>query len=346
MKASLEQIRAITLGAVSVVQNGEEICFYRFTEAQKEMYRRYNEEFWQKTFSTAGIKFSFETDSPWLFLDFHTRRATSRTYFSVDVLVNGVYTGSVDNHSDKDISGDYSERPFPQGRFGRRFELGGGRKHVLIHLPWSVEFCLNSLSLKDGSEIIPVRPEKKVIIFGDSITHGYDALYAKNRYAAQAADALKAEEVNKAIGGEIFHPELAAERDAFEPDYILAAYGTNDWGTQTWESFSEKCPAFYRALAEAYPKARIFALSPIWRKDHEEVRQCCGFRHVDRFLREATREFANITVIDCFDFVPKDSAYFSDFRLHPNDSGFEHYGRNLAGVLKRKVYGGAETESG
>ena len=72
--------------------------------------------------------------------------------------------------------------------------------------------------------------KKRILCFGDSISQGYDALYPSNQYTPQLAKLLDAEEYNKAIGGEIFRPELALARDDFEPEYITVAYGTNDWG--------------------------------------------------------------------------------------------------------------------
>ena len=52
---------------------------------------------------------------------------------------------------------------------------------------------------------------------------------------ARLADALGAEEVNKAIGGECFFPELAATKEDFQPEYITVAYGTNDWSRKSAE---------------------------------------------------------------------------------------------------------------
>jgi len=337
MKLSIDQIRAITQGAVSVIEMGGNASFHRFTTEQEELYRVYDEAFWRKTFSTAGIKLHFETDSESLSLAVLALESSSRTYFSVDVFVGDHYIGSIDNFTEDELDGDYTEKPFPLGHYEKNFVLGGGTKEVTVYLPWSVELQIESICLDEQAAIIPIKAEKKLLAFGDSITHGYDAVRPVNRYAAQVAITLGAEEFNKAIGGEIFFPELAKRRDGFDPDYILVAYGTNDWGTHTWDEFSRNCREFYSILSENYPTAKIFALAPIWRKDYEEVRQCCDFLYVAEYIREVTKSLSNVTVIDCFDFIPKDEAYFADFRLHPNDKGFEHYGRNLANKIKELI---------
>ena len=54
-----------------------------------------------------------------------------------------------------------------------------------------------------------------------------------------------AEEYNKAIGGDVFFPSLAATREDFEPDYITVAYGTNDWSKCPREALEENCKNFY-----------------------------------------------------------------------------------------------------
>ena len=102
----------------------------------------------------------------------------------------------------------------PLGEFSRNFALGGGRKSVCIYLPWSVIVEIEELSIDDTAYITPIKPSKKLIAFGDSITHGYDALRPSNRYVAKLAEALDAEEINKGIGGEIFFPASMALQSA------------------------------------------------------------------------------------------------------------------------------------
>ena len=78
-----------------------------------------------------------------------------------------------------------------------------------------------------------------MIMFGDSITHGYDALNPSFSYANRLADLLNADFVNKGIGGERFFPTLAQLKDDIEPDYITVAYGTNDWAHSPKEVFDK-----------------------------------------------------------------------------------------------------------
>ena len=68
MKLNIDQIRAVCQGAVRVEETSEGIRLYRFTEEQEEIYRQRSSVLYRKTFSTAGMKLCFETDSTSLFL--------------------------------------------------------------------------------------------------------------------------------------------------------------------------------------------------------------------------------------------------------------------------------------
>lgn len=329
MKLNIEQIKAITRGAVRVTEEGEAFRFYRFTKEQEELYRITSEDFFRKTFSTAGVRLVFKTNSQTLYLRTEVFKGSSRKYFSFDVLVDGKPVGYLNNFSDVEMPKAYTGVDLPFGTHEKTFDLGEGDKTVCVYFPWSVKPFVEEISIDDGAYVEPVKAEKKLLVYGDSITHGYDALKSANRYAARLADSLGVEEINKAIGGETFFPALAELKDDFEPDYITVAYGTNDWSHTSEELFKKNCKAFYTALTKNYPNAKIFAITPIWRKDHEAWRPFGPFVNVEKDIREAVESLENVTVIPGFDFVPKDPDYFSDLSLHPNDEGFDHYFNNL-----------------
>ena len=245
------------------------------------------------------------------------------------MFVNGKAVGYLENISQAEIPAVYKKAELPQGPFGKEFALGDGDKEVCVYLPWSVCPAVDEISLDDGAYVVPVKPDKKLLAFGDSITQGYDALRSSMRYTSLLADKLQAEEFNKGIGGEIFFPALAQTKDDISPDYITVAYGTNDWSKETEEDFKVRCREFYVALSNHYPQAKIFAITPIWRKDYQGERAFGPFELVEQDIRAAVADLHNVTVISGFDFVPKDESYFSDLRLHPNDKGFEYYSDNL-----------------
>lgn len=338
MRLTTEQIKSITQGAVYVSEENDRVKFHRFTAEQEEIYKESGHwDFYIKTFATAGIQLAFKTDSEKLFLKVFTSGATSRSCFSHDVLINGKRVDSLDNFSGKTPARDYLFGEFPLGEYSKRFNIGKGMKEVRILFPFSVCSEIMEFSLDDGAEIIPLKEKRKMIFFGDSITQGYDAVYAENHYTERVASALGAEGFNKGIGGEIFFPQLAKKRDCFEPDYIVVAYGTNDWGKRTAEEFTEKCREFYSAVSDNYPKAKIFALTPVWRKDHYEQRKLGMFSDIGRIIGNVTENMNNVICLSGWDFIPHEEKYYSDLRLHPNDDGFAFYAENLISAIRQYV---------
>jgi len=337
MKLSFEQIKQMTTGAVQAQEENEMLLLKRFTQEQEELYKAVNLFLYDRTFSPAGIKFLFKTDSKKLFLKLTTMNSSQRAYFSVDVFVDGKLIGYMNNFSELELSQDYTQVEASLGEFSKTFQLGEGEKTVCVHLPWSVKTLIEEISIDDNAFIEAIKPKKKLIAFGDSITHGYDALYPSNRYIAKLSDMLGAEEFNKAVGGECFFSELAELADSFVPDYITVAYGTNDWNGRDEETFQHTCKEFYANLSQNYPDSKIFAITPIWRKDMGEYREFGDFKKVEKGIRSAVVGIENITVISGFDLVPKDEKYFADLRLHPNDDGFAYYAENLYREIKRNI---------
>lgn len=329
MELTFEQIKAVTSGAVSLEQTDEGIRFYRFTKEQLAIYPRRREALVMKSLAASGIKLCFETDSKSLYVRGMFAHGSARSYLSLDVEVNGEIIGSMDNFSDMEIPPIYTDIQFPIGRYEKQFALGEGMKSVTVYLPWNKIVTLESFCLDDGSCVKPIRFPKKLLAYGDSITQGFDAMRNYNRQIGRLAKCLNAEEISKAVGAERYDPELAALRDDFDPDYIVVAYGTNDFSGLTPEVFTANCNGFYEAIGKHYPNARIFAITPIWRADIENPRAFGSFFDIEKGIRAATANMPNVTVIDGMTLVPHDTKYYADGRLHPNDAGFEHYFQNL-----------------
>lgn len=326
MKLSFEQIKSITKGVARIEEIGEYTHFFRFTKEQEEAYKTWNTDFYNKTFATSGVRLDFETDSEHLRLRVKVKSASSRRFCAHDILINGKLIGQLTLAFD-------NAQPIPQTNLAGRYYLGEGKKRVTIYLPWSFSSALRELSLDDGASVEPISPKRKMIIFGDSITQGYDAVSPSMSYASKMADFLNADAVNKAIGGDIFRPELALLKDEAQPDLITVAYGTNDWGGSKNEEFEYNCKNFYKNLRATYPNTKIIGITPIWRADEENTRPVGDFKKLHDHIAELVGEIDNITLIKGYDFVPHSKDLFSDRFLHPNDTGFDHYARNLCAQL-------------
>ena len=337
MKLNYEQIKSITWGADRVELIDGYFRFFRFTKEQELLYFDRKRGSYDQTVSTSGVKLVFKTNSETLGIDAFVEANSGIKFISFDVFVDGKLIGYLDNCSDVELVADYTGIELPLGNLQKTFDLGKGEKTVSVYLPWTGILKLNSVSLDDGASLEPVKPEKRMLVFGDSITQGYDAVRPSNHYAVKLADALGAEMINKAIGGEEFLPELVTTGENLEFDYITVAYGTNDWSHGTREKLIECCRGFYLELSEKYRGSKIFAVGPIWRKDMDIYKPYGKFMQLIEDIKECTAGLDNVVFIDGFDLVPKDEKYFADLRLHPNDEGFLYYFENLYTAIKEYI---------
>ncbi len=327
MVLNLEQLRAITRGATRVEEQNGEFRFYRFTEEQVEAYRQTgNTDFYNKTFATSGVRLAFRTDAKTLAFTYRLEVGSGRTFGWFDVYLNG----NLARHFGSD------GREFTGGSVC--VELGEGEVDVELYLPWSRAAILSKITLEGGEMLEPIFRTHKMISFGDSITQGYDALYPSQSYVSTLARMLDAELFNKGIGGEVFFPALLNTPDAFDPDYITVAYGTNDWSGRTREYFVENCAAFYRKLSALYPRAKIFAITPICRLDaNRKTKFEAPISEVGDLIRSFCADLPNVTVINGWCFTPALKEFYSDAYLHPNDLGFGLYAQNLYRAIKQYI---------
>lgn len=319
MKLTTEQLKACATGVAYFTEEGGYLRLHRFTAAQEEMYRLTNPEHYDRSASTSGVMLEFDTDSTSMSLSVRCRKGSSRHWFVHSIFVNGERVG--------ELLGTYTppEAVEAQGEW----TLGEGSKRVKLVFPWSACSEIKALTLDDGAVFSPVKREKKALIYGDSITQGYDAALPENAYANLLAEHLGMDCINKAIGGEIFRPALAELADDFQPECITVAYGTNDWSGVNNEKLENNARAFLAALRKNYPHTRIILLSPVWRGDWQRERPAVAFREIPALFEKLAEEVGNAEVIDCFGFIPQHPACFSPDVLHPNDRGFAHYADGL-----------------
>lgn len=326
------QICSATCGA-AYIEKKDRIIFHRFTKEQESIYLNMRPQLTQ-IYSTAGILLSFNTDSDFLELNISVDEATLRKFFSFDIFENGKLIGYLDNLG-AEKKNDYLEGSYNLGNFKKKFELGTGVKNIEIYFPWSVKAIINELIIADGAFFEPAKPKKALLVFGDSITIGENVIRPSNRYCSAVARKINAQEFNKAIGGEHFCPYLSELKDSIDPDYILVAYGTNDWAWGSKEEFINNCTSFFENLNKNYPFAQIFTLTPIWRKDYLEHSSFMPFKDIKNEISDITKIYDNVFIIDGFDLIPHDEKYFSDKRLHPNDLGQRFIADGLIKFIKK-----------
>ena len=328
MNVELEQLQTIATGTVKILKENGGICFHRFTKEQEELFK--NTEDFALLLSPAGIKLHFNTNSTKIVLKGLTEQVSKvRSFYCIDIVKDGKLLDCIKNYDELNIGPKYSEKEYETGYFSKEISLGNGFKNIEIHLPYSVKFTLYKMELDENAVIEPIKYKKKLLAYGDSITHGFDALHPSQRYTSKLCNMLNAEEYNKGIGGTKFNPLLARLHDGITPNYITVAYGTNDLWDYNQCDFRRNVRDFFQNLAKNYPAAQIFAISPIWRADMVENHTFGSFNNIGDIMAEEASKINNTVYINGTDFIPHESECYGDGFLHPNDAGFEFYSQKL-----------------
>ena len=320
MDLTLSQLRSVTMGALEITEDADGFHFSRLTPQQKAAFTAADATFGPKCNACSGIRLDFDTDSEFLAVRWHKAQTTTRKKCYFDVLVDGVLL----LHSGTEDCGTESADSF-------RVALPEGTKRVQVFLPALVGVCLASVTLSDGATIRPRLPEKRILLYGDSIMQGYDAAFPSNSLPHQLGRQYEAEIVSQAVGGSKFDPAVLVPVGEF--DAILVGYGANDWSKKTGEAFAADADAFLRKLKELYPATPVFVVLPIWRADYKTKPNTAGDFLTCRALIGQLAAQQGFCVLDDFDMVPHDTRLLSDGYLHPNDLGFALYGRRLMEML-------------
>ncbi len=325
MILNLEQVKAITCGAESVISGNGGFEFRRFTKEQTNAYIKYRDEMYgKKTLVNSGVRLAFTTDSTNFSLTYGHYTDHSLGFGWIEVFVDGRSAGN--------FPVDFNTR----GKI-ELTELGESVKNVEIHLPWQKNVTVSDITLNDGAILKPLRRSRILMAFGDSITMGQNAQITSRTYAAQLAARLDADLYNKAIAGDRFFPELLDVEEPVTPDIITVAYGTNDWIVHSRETLTKRSRDFMVALSRKFPLVRIFAISPIWRATNTRIGKFGGpLSEVHGVIENAAAGLANVTVIDGSKLAPCDPAYYTD-GLHPHDFGMDIYADALYLEIKKHL---------
>ena len=316
MILDLKTIKEITCGAVKIAEKDGYIEFDRMSDIQRENQVGHG-EFLRRARSTSGVRLAMVTDSENLSFEYKFIVAAPYPAGFFDIYVNGAM-----------ISHQGSENE-DAGKVEVCLEKG--MKKVEVYFPWARRAMISNLTLDDGAVIEPLKRRMKLLAFGDSITHGTLGIYPSLTYICRLAAMLDADIVSsKGIGGDIFSDRIISSPDDVKPDIITVAYGSNDWGSQEPEKVAKAIRRFFSLLRAAYPESKIFAITPVWRADHQKQTQFpFGTDKMDEFIRENTKGIYDIIYIRGWDMVPHVPEFFSDGFLHPNDLGHGIYAQNL-----------------
>ncbi len=319
MKLTFEQIKQITTGAIRIEEQADGIHFYKCTEKQISAWYEKNKDLGFRATGTTGIR-----------LDFHT--TSQKLSFAVSK------GNKFELYIDNVLRSQFLMKEKKQASFALCDGLGNTKDSYRVTLIFPSHDdggVLEWLELDDGATVTPHKYDTKMLFIGDSITQGWASKYDSLSYAWRVTRHFNADSVNQGIGGAYYHEDCFDHID-FDPDTVLVAYGTNDFGHyKTQEEFRGHVAAHLSLIAKEYTGKNIFVLSPIWR-DKRDGHKMGTFEECRAIVIDEAQKLKLIH-IDGLSLVPPMPEFFFDAFLHPDDEGFSMYAENLIIALEQHL---------
>lgn len=309
MKLTLEQIKNITVGALNIWEEDGAIHFARCTQKQIDAWYKVKPALGAGAECTTGIR-----------LDFHTNTKifafTSKMIGNYEIYIDNVLTYA------------YFKEDFENEK-SKKIELDGAEHRITLYLPSHAPGALTAVEIEDGATLTPHKFDCKILFIGDSITQGWDSTWDSLSYAYHVSRFLNAESVIQGIGGALYHDTTFDEAIDFEPDIVIVAYGTNDWGCcKSLEEGRAHCKNYLDRLIVKYGDKKLFGISPIWRADNAKITAMGSFASWTAYVKEQIVNHGMI-LIDGETLTPHLPQFYSDAYLHPDTKGFGCYALSL-----------------
>ncbi|MBQ6094086.1 MAG: SGNH/GDSL hydrolase family protein [Lachnospiraceae bacterium] len=327
-----QQLRYLYFGAYRFEEKEDGyLQAFQYSKAQEDYFKEAFDFWYERCTASTAKTIEFVTEATKVSFDFKLIWMGSPDSF--ELAVDGQITKIA-------YVMDFMKEGMPEPDFSKGFpgwnlpkegkiewELPEGKKSVVIYLPADATVLLRNFTLNAAAE----RPEKneKVLWLGDSITQGFGPLRSGQTYVSVANRLLNYDIINQGIGGYIYDKNSLMKMEGYQPDKIIVALGTNQYGDETMERVEE----YYETLTGIYGnEIPILCISPVWRGDQPE-----GYEKFVDFcenIKKIAGSYKNVTVVDGFTLVPHLKEYYLD-NLHPNCLGTETYGRNLVEVIRK-----------
>ena len=320
MKLSAKTLTRLARGAMSFSCEKNIFHAYRFSEEQiKYMKSDAFDQGWTGwAMHTGCVRLEFKTDATKIAFDFvsSTWILESNTVdFIVDGKLEAVYR--VDTESKGHIE----------------HTMAAGMKKVIICLPCITPFGIKNFTLNGSFKSIK-RKGEKILILGDSITHGGGPLMSSATYVNMLAMNGGYEVVGQGIAGYRYEPrEPMMVADGFEPDKVVIFMGTNYYEADHIEKgydYEKAVFEYYDKLIKLYPDTPILCVTPLWRNngvDWERFNWCIAT------IKRAVARYERIKLIDGLDIVPHADEFFAD-KIHPNAYGSTFIAKAIEKALK------------
>lgn len=316
MLVTKDKLREITLGVIRIEEENGYFLLRRFTSNQEKIISERIGT--SRMFCTASVKLEFYTKGGEISFRFRTIPGTQREYYSIDLLTDGIYRYNL-----------AEEKLTEDGLFSYVVPFSDEYKRITIYLPTTARMDIRDINLPD--DILPHRRDKKMLILGDSLNHGYYPDHFQNTYANIISDEFDLNAINQAIGGDCYNYTNLEKLD-FNPEFILVSCGLNDWASGKFGN-GENADLYYKTLREMWPDTIVYIIIPprviklekggknddlLYESDSSEKKLTRdGVRNV---LCELSKKH-RLTAIRAEDFIPQYKECFYKDEVHMTDLG-------------------------
>lgn len=181
-------------------------------------------------------------------------------------------------------------------------------------------------------------PDKTLLCYGSSITHGASATLPEGTYAAQCARTLGYDLINLGFGGSAQMDPPIAEHIANRTDWDVATLemGINvrNWPVETFHAAVEK---FVGIIVDAHPRKPVFCIDlfTYFADFEEKPTLAVGFRDAVREI-VAALDSPYVHHIDGREILTEAAGLRTDI-VHPSDIGMQEMGLNLAAQIAARL---------
>jgi lysophospholipase L1-like esterase len=326
MNLNLDDLQRCFLGCQETKPLDDERILHRIVGPMRDIYTRNGDGAVLRMNCTSGIRIRFaaRTSKIGICLRFGDVPWTNSRLYNCAIGVDGatpVPFGPVNPEGPI----EWSDTIFRQADSARRtFD---------IWLPHTACTRLVRVEIEDGGEWEPALPPRyRYLVYGDSITQGMQATLPIRTYPARIALELGAEILNLGVGGAKLQKELADSVPNWLYDFATIAYGTNDINQGIPpETYGDHARSLLESMARRNPGKPIFAISVIpWAPGKLADKDPVPYR---KALAAAAAGIPEAVFIDGASLISADPVLFVD-GVHPNDTGFEVYARNLLAAIR------------
>ena len=176
-------------------------------------------------------------------------------------------------------------------------------------------------------------PEKKILFYGSSITHGSLSYLPCNDYASQICRKLGADLINKGCAGSCRMEKSMVDYLVARNDYAFCVFelGSNIPANLPADEFMQSVHYLLQSYVNAHPDKKAFViddliiLSPDHAQRHDQVREC---------LQQLNHP--NLIYVNGYDMLPHPDLVCADY-VHPTVEGHQVMADYLLSIIQQHV---------